>query len=332
MNFANKTILITGVAGYIGSNMAQLLLQNNFKIIGIDNLSNSFSLKITHPNFQFIKADIAQKKIINEIFIKQKIDAVIYLSASIEVGLSMQNAISFYKNNVVNALNFIEIMHQIQSDCNFIFSSTAGVYKTKNNLILEDDEKIPESVYGKTKLIIEQALQDFGEIHKLKYAILRYFNACGADNENNLGENRKIETHLIPLLLRAINRKDYDFYIYGNDYKTKDQTCIRDYIHVKDICLAHLEVLKYLSNVEVGNHHFNIGTQNGFSVLEIVKKAIEISKSNFKIKYHSRRVGDCDSIIACNKKIISTLNWQPRFSSLDEIIESSWIWEKTFKK
>ena len=124
MNFANKTILITGVAGYIGSNMAQLLLQNNFKIIGIDNLSNSFSLKITHPNFQFIKADIAQKKIINEIFLKQKIDAVIYLSASIEVGLSMQNAISFYKNNVVNALNFIEIMHQIQSDCNFIWNKT----------------------------------------------------------------------------------------------------------------------------------------------------------------------------------------------------------------
>ena len=332
MNFANKTILITGQAGYIGSNMAQLLLQNNFKVIGIDNLSNSFSLKIIHPNFLFIKADIAQKKIINDIFLKQEIDAVIYLSASIEVGISMQNPFLFYKNNVINTLNFLEIMHNLQPKCHFIFSSTAGVYKNKNSLIYEDDEKIPESVYGKTKLIIEQALEDFGKIHNLKYAILRYFNACGADNKNNLGENRKIETHLIPLLLRAINRKDFDFYIYGDDYQTADKTCIRDYIHVKDICLAHLEVLKYLSNVEAGNHHFNIGTQNGFSVLEIVKKAVEISKSNFKIKFKSRRIGDCDSIIASNQKIISTLNWQPRYSSLDNIIESSWIWEKSFKK
>jgi UDP-glucose 4-epimerase len=132
---------------------------------------------------------------------------------------------------------------------------------------------------------------------------------------------------LIPLLLRAINRKDYDFYIYGNDYSTKDKTCIRDYIHVKDICLAHLEILKYISNADVGHHHFNIGSSIGYSVLEIVKKAIEISKANFKIKFRPRRIGDCASTINCNKKITSTLNWQPIYSDLDNIIESSWRWE-----
>ncbi len=244
----------------------------------------------------------------------------------------MQKPFSFYKNNVSNVITFLEVMHNLQPECSFIFSSTAGVYKNKNGLICEEDEKVPENVYGRTKLIIEQALDDFRRIHCLKYAILRYFNACGADIENNLGENRKYETHLIPLLLRAINRKDIDFYIYGNDYKTHDQTCIRDYIHVKDICLAHLEIIKYLRKVDAGNHHFNIGAQKGFSVSEIVNKAIEISKSNFKIKYKSRRIGDCDSLISCNQKIKSTLNWQPRFSNLDEIIESSWIWERSFKK
>ncbi|MFM7701896.1 MAG: UDP-glucose 4-epimerase GalE, partial [Alphaproteobacteria bacterium] len=251
-----------------------------------------------------------------------------YFSASIESKISMEKPEFYYKNNVINALNFLEILLKFSAQTYFIFSSTAAIYQSFDKLIDEDHVKKPENVYGKTKLFIENVLEYYGKIHGLKYAILRYFNACGADMQFNLGENRKFETHLIPLLMRSMVRGDIDFYIYGNDYNTKDGTCIRDFVHVKDIALAHLAMLNYLQKNPASHYYFNIGTASGYSVLEIVNKATEITKINFAIKYKTRRAGDPDCLVASNQKIKDELGWQPQFSLLENIIQSAWEFEK----
>lgn len=327
MKSRNKTILVTGGCGYIGSVMVQLLLSQGFKVVVIDNLSSSKLSPIKDDNYCFINADISDAIAVKKIFQDHKIHAAFHFAASIEAGVSMKEPSSYYKNNVANSIIFIDEVLKNNPNVYFIFSSTAAVYKTKNELISENDIKNPSNIYGKTKLIIEDILHDYGKILGLKYGILRYFNACGADFENHLGENRKFETHIIPLLLRHVNRKDVDFSIYGNDYKTKDGTCVRDYIHVKDICLVHLKMLDYLENG--GNLKcFNIGSGVGYSVLEIVKKVQEITSVDFEVKYKDRREGDPDFLVASNNLIKSNLDWNPKFSSLDEILSSAWAWEK----
>ena len=327
-----QRVLVTGGCGFIGSNMTNLLLQKGYMVTVIDDLSNSYHLPIKHPNLNFINANISQSALIKKILSEQHFEAIFYFSASIESKISMENPAFYLRNNVINALNFLEIVLATQSQTNFIFSSTAAVYKSKNELIKEDDEKQPENVYGKTKLFIEQVLEDYGKIHGLKYAILRYFNACGADIENKLGENRKYETHLIPLLMRSMVRKDYDFSIYGNNYKTPDGTCIRDYVHVKDIALAHLAMMEFLPTAPNAHYCYNIGSAQGYSVLEIVEKAVALTKLNFNIKYKSPRAGDPDCLVASNQKIAKELKWQPLYSDLDNIIDSAWQWEKFLLK
>ena len=327
-----KKILVTGGCGFIGSNMTNLLLQLGYEVIVIDDFSNSFRPLFSYQNLTIIESNISNSDLLTKIFQENNIYAVFYFSASIESKISMEKPEFYFRNNVINTLNFLEILLKFSSQTYFVFSSTASVYESSNNLIDEDNPKKPENVYGKTKLFIENVLQDYGKIHGLKYAILRYFNACGADMDYNLGENRKFETHLIPLLMRAMVRGDIDFYIYGNDYNTKDGTCIRDFVHVKDIALAHLAMLNYLQNNPASHYYFNIGTQSGFSVQEIVNKAIEITKIKFDIKYKPRRIGDPDSLVASNQKIKTQLNWQPKFSSIENIIETAWQFEKFLAK
>ncbi len=322
----NKKVLVTGGAGYIGSHMIDLLLSDGFEVVAIDNFSNSQAGNL-NIKAAFIEGDIADEKLVKNIFANHQIHAVFHFAAAIEAGESMLNPAFYYRNNVANSLSLIDLVIRYSPKSHFIFSSSAAVYEAKNDLIKEDDKKNPASIYGKTKLIVEEALFDCAKAHNLSYGILRYFNACGANWQKNLGENRQVESHLIPLLLRFLNRQDIEFFVNGNDYQTLDGTCVRDYVHVKDICAAHLKTLNYLENA--GDEKcFNIGTGHGFSVLEIIKKAEEISGKKLPINYKKRREGDADSLVASNELARKVLGWQPEFSSLDEIISSAWKWEK----
>lgn len=326
----NKTVLVTGAAGYIGSHMSKLLVESGFEVIGIDNFSNSFKTTPNHAS-HLIEADISDKKILSEIFRNHQIHAVFHFASSIEVGESMQNCNLYYNNNLAYSLNLLDqiIIHSKNSF--FIFSSTAAIYQSSEKNISETDPKIPSSIYGKSKLFAEEILQDYAKIHGLKYGALRYFNACGADYSSDLGENRKVETHLIPLLLKKLNGGDEEFFIFGNDYATPDGTCIRDYVHVVDLCQAHLQMLRYLENGGSENC-FNVGTGSGFSVLEIIEAAMKITGKKLSINFKPRRAGDCAHLVASNEKIISKLGWKPQFSSLERIISSAWNFEKNLRK
>ncbi len=327
---SSKKVLVSGGAGYIGSHMIELLLSDGFEVVVIDNFSNSLVKKI-NPKVTFIESDIADLEVMKNIFTNHQIHAVFHFAAAIEAGASMTNPGAYYRNNVANSLNLIDLVIRYSPRSHFIFSSSAAVYEAKNDLLKEDDKKNPANIYGKTKLIVEETLFDCAKAHNLSYGILRYFNACGSDWQKNLGENRQVESHLIPLLLRFLNRQDIEFFVNGNDHQTLDGTCVRDYVHVKDICAAHLKTLNHLENA--GDEKcFNIGTGRGFSVLEIIKKAEEISSKKLPINYKKRREGDADSLVASNELARKVLGWQPEFSSLDEIISSAWKWEKLLFK
>ena len=327
---SSKKVLVSGGAGYIGSHMIELLLSDGFEVVVIDNFSNSLVKKI-NPKVTFIESDIADLEVMKNIFTNHQIHAVFHFAAAIEAGASMTNPSAYYRNNVANSLNLIDLVIRYSPRSYFIFSSSAAVYEAKNDLLKEEDKKNPANIYGKTKLIVEETLFDCAKAHNLSYGILRYFNACGANWQKNLGENRQVESHLIPLLLRFLNRQDIEFFVNGNDYQTLDGTCVRDYVHVQDICSAHLKTLNHLEN-DGDEKCFNIGTGRGFSVLEIIKKAEEISGKKLPINYKKRREGDADSLVASNELARKVLGWQPEFSSLDEIISSAWKWEKLLFK
>ncbi len=321
-----KRILLTGGNGYIGLHLANFFAQEGYEITIIDDLSNSFANSNLNK-FQFYHGKISDKNLLEKVF-QKKYYAIFHLASFIEVGESVIKPSIYYENNIANTIIFLNEVIKYSKDPHFIFSSSAAVYKSLERKITEDDAAIPESVYGKTKLIMEDILSDYAKSYNLSYGIFRYFNICGADYKNHLGENRKSETHIIPLLLRCLNRGDIDFFIYGNDYKTYDGTCIRDYVHVLDLCQAHSLILDYLNNSKIVERCFNIGSSTGFSVLEIVKKAQEISRKKFDIKFKEKRKGDADSLVSSNQLAKNILGWNPKFSDLENIIESAWQWEK----
>lgn len=325
----NKKFLVTGSQGFIGSHAVEHLIKNGFEVVALDNLSN-FSTKKINPKATFIEADISDERAIKNIFLHHDIHAIFHFAAAIEAGESMKNPNFYYQNNVVKTLSFIGLVMKYSSKSHFIFSSSAAIYAAKNSLIKEEDEKNPANIYGKTKLIVENALSDFAKAHNFSCAALRYFNVCGANYQNNLGENRCIETHLIPLLLKALNQKNTNFVVNGNNYQANDGSCVRDYIHVEDVCEAQLKTLNYLEKSK-GFKAFNIGSGRGYSVLQIIKKAEEITGKKIVINFKERRSGDADCLVASLDLAFLLLDWKPRFSDIENIIFSAWQWEKTSK-
>ncbi len=318
-----KTILVLGGAGYIGSNTAYLLNQRGYEIIIIDKLI--YKQKFDHDFAKLIVGDFADTNLLESVFEKYKIDAVMHFAAFIEVGVSVTNPAEFYDNNVVKTIKFLDTMikHGVK---NFIFSSSCAVYGNPVKVPIDEAHPYaPISPYGKNKLIVEYVLQDYAQAYDLKYISLRYFNAAGADPKNNLGEQHIPETHIIPLLLRAIKNKK-TFKIFGDDYNTPDGTCIRDYIHVKDLALAHLLAFEYLIK-EKKSQVFNLGTGHGYSVKELITAAEKEAGQEANIEVFARRAGDVDTLIADNKKIKSILNWEPSYSNLENIIHSALEWE-----
>lgn len=325
----SKKILILGGNGYIGSQTNLELLENGFETVVFDRQKPGF-LDFIFQDFKsdYFQGDLLNTQDLERVFKTYEIEAVIHFAANIEVSESQINPEKYYVNNIIGTLNLLAQM-KVSKVNNIVFSSTAAVYGIPDKVpILETDTKNPINTYGRSKWMMEQILQDYHAGYGLNSISLRYFNACGADLKNRCGENHNPESHLIPLLLRTAINSDLVFKIYGNDYRTFDGTCIRDFIHTKDLAIAHqLALQKILENNSICEA-INLGTSNGYSVNQIIQKAKEITKVDIKTQVVSKRNGDPDKLIANNDKALKYLNFKPKYSDLDTILSTAFEWEK----
>lgn len=317
-------ILVTGGAGYIGSITNQLLRSLGHKTIVFDNLSTGHESAVGDTPLEI--GDLTRPEEINKVFDKYQIDAVVHFAALALAGESMQIPAKYYQTNVMGGLNLLEAMRK-HNCTQIVFSSTCAVYGFPDTLpVTEETPKKPVSVYGSSKLMFEEILHRYEELFGLKVAILRYFNACGASLDGSLGENHQAETHIIPNALKAAT-EGTEFPLFGNDYKTPDGTCIRDYIHVLDLATAHEKALQYLA-AEKKSLICNLGSMHGYSNLEILK-AIE-AETGHPVPYaiKPRRPGDPDMIYADASKAKQLLGWEANYSDLKTIIHTAWPWHQ----
>ncbi len=317
-------ILITGGAGYIGSHTNKILNQQGYKTIVFDNLERG------HLEFvkwgEFLNDDLRNIEEIRDCFKKYpNIKAVIHFAAYAYVGESVQYPDMYYENNVKGTLNLLKVMQEFGVK-NIVFSSSCATYGIPTKIpISENTSQNPINPYGKSKLFSEQIIKDFAKSYGLKYIILRYFNAAGADPDCEIGEWHEPETHLIPLAIFATIGKTPGLKIYGSDYPTKDGTCIRDYIHVIDLANAHLRSLEYLlSNGE--SDEFNVGLGKGYSVKEVITPVEKVVGKGCNYDYADRRAGDPPILIASNEKIMKKLKWFPKYDDIELIIKTAYEW------
>ena len=317
-------ILIVGGAGYIGSHMVKLLATAGHEVVTLDNLSYGYRDAVKYG--EFVQGDLGDDKILDSIFHDGSIDAVMHFAGFIQVGESMTKPSMYYQNNVSNTLILLDAMlrHQIK---NFIFSSTAAIFGEPDYTpIDEKHNKQPINPYGHTKLMIEQVLDDYDEAYGLHSTCLRYFNAAGADPDGELGERHVPETHLIPLILQAASGRRDDIKVFGDDYATDDGTCVRDYIHINDLCDAHLLALELMIKNNK-SARFNLGNGKGFSVKQVIDVAKKVSGKDFKVTMEPRRAGDPAVLVADANLATQTLNWQPKLAQLEDIVRTAWNWE-----
>lgn len=323
-----KTILVAGGAGYIGSHTAKYLQKKGYNVIILDNLVYGHKEAVLEAKFE--QADLKDKEAINKIFKKYKIDAVVHFAAFAYVGESVTEPKKYYQNNVVNTLNLLDAM--VENDVkNIVFSSTCATYGNPQYMPL--DEKHPQNPinpYGKTKLMIEQIMEDYDTAYSLKFAALRYFNAAGADYQGELGESHNPETHLIPLVLKAIKGEIPKITVFGTDYDTPDGTCVRDYVHVEDLADAHMLALEKLFK-DGKSLKINLGTGVGNSVKEVIEAAQEVTGQKVPLEYGERRAGDPDKLFATNAFAKEILGWNPKYTDIKKIIETAWAWEQNKK-
>lgn len=319
-------ILVTGGAGFIGSHMVKMLRERGERILVLDNFSTGYRDALFGD--QYVEGSIGDLELLNQLFCEQPIQAVINFASFIAVGESVKRPDLYYRNNVADTLVLLEAMvrHGIKQ---FIFSSSAAVYGHPDRVpITEDAVKNPVSPYGRSKWMIEQALDDFDVAFDLRSVSLRYFNAAGADPDALLGERHNPETHLIPLVLRVAKGEKSHLDIYGDDYPTVDGTCVRDYIHVLDLCRAHLLALDYLRRGGE-SRAYNLGNGQGFSVREVVAAAERVTGASVPCRVSPRRPGDPPVLVASSDRIYSELGWLPKFSELDRVIRDAWRFEQT---
>jgi len=321
-------ILVSGGAGYIGSHVVRMLLGRGNDVVVIDNLSRGHKEAVPEV-VPFEKADLLDYDGLSNAIKKYSIDAVIHFAAFAYVGESVENPQMYYSNNVIGSFNLINALKENNID-KIVFSSTCSVYGNPLNIPMSEKETPkPINPYAKTKFIIENILSDYDTSYGLNYVALRYFNAAGDSDDSQIGESHDPEPHIIPLVLyAALGRRDKIF-IYGDDYPTKDGTCIRDYIHVNDLADAHIRALEYLNNGGKSDV-FNLGTGNGYSVKEIVDEARKITGVNIKAEVVGRRPGDPAELIADNRKAKEVLGWNPKYN-LEKIIKTAWDWHKNPK-
>lgn len=322
-------ILVVGGAGYIGSHMVKLLIEEKHDVTVIDNLSNGHRDAIS-KDAVFILGDINNRSLLDKI-LSENFNAVIHFASFIQVGESIDKPSKYYNNNVTNSLNLLDAM--IQSNCKtLIFSSTAALFGEPEYIPIDEQHPCkPINPYGQSKLMVERILNDYGKAYKLKHISLRYFNASGAAGDATLGERHSPETHLIPLVLQVATKQRTEITVFGDDYETPDGTCIRDYIHVTDLCSAHLLALKKLIK-DGQSGAYNLGNGNGFSVKEVINSAQSITEQEIKVKIAPRRTGDPARLVADSTLAKKELGWNPSHSDLHQIISDSWQWELSSKK
>ena len=317
-------ILVTGGAGYIGSATAGLLLRHNHSVTVLDDLSRGHKQAVPH-GADLVVGNIADPSCLERVFSAGRFDAVMHFAAFAEVGESTIVPELYFRNNSANTLTLLEavLAHKVSR---FVFSSTAALYGEPEQIpIVESAPMRPTNPYGESKLQTERVLDWFHRIHGLRYASLRYFNAAGAFEE--CGENHEPESHLIPLILQvALGQRDA-IDIYGTDYPTADGTCIRDFIHIHDIAMAHLLVLEALQTS--GKLIFNLGNGSGFSVRETIDTARRVTRHAIPVRECPRRPGDPAVLVASSQTIRQMLGWTPRYDSLESIIDSAWRWHRT---
>ncbi len=313
-------ILVTGGAGYIGSVAVEQLVMAGESVIVLDNLCQGHRQAV-HPDALFLKGDLKDTIIVDSLFEQYDIDAVMHFASHTLVGESMHKPFLYLRDNVLNALNLLEsaISHGVRK---FILSSSANLFDSPEQIPIKATERIvPGSPYGESKYIIERYLHWFEKIYGLRYASLRYFNAAGASEER--GEHHEPELHLIPIVLQVAQGRRDKLTVFGNDYKTPDGTCIRDYIHVTDIAQSHILALNALDK---GSRSYNLGNGKGCSIMEVVSTAREITGHPIPVEIGPRRSGDPDILIADSSHIREELGWTPRYPHLRDIIESAWKW------
>ncbi len=318
-------ILIVGGAGYIGAHINKQLDINGYKTIVFDNLSFGHEDFVKWGTFE--RGDLGNISEIRRIFKKYPITAVMHFAAFTYVGQSVEDPQKYYRNNVCNTLNLLQVMLEFDVK-KLIFSSTCATYGDPVEIpITEQHPQNPISPYGRGKLMVENILSDYSRAYNLRYISLRYFNAAGADPDSEIGELHDPETHLIPLILDVASGKRESIKIFGTDYNTHDGTCIRDYIHVTDLADAHLKALQYLENGGKSDY-FNLGNGNGFSVKEVIEKAREITGKKILTEEDKRRPGDPPVLVGSSDKIRKILKWEPKYSDLSLIIKSAWKWHE----
>ena len=319
-------VLVAGGAGYIGSHCVRQLQKAGHHPIVVDNLAYGHRGAV-HEDVPFHKADIGDSETLVEILRREEIEAVMHFAALSQVGESIDKPGLYWENNVQGSLNLIQ--SAVDHECkNFVFSSTCATYGDQNNVVLDENSaQYPVNPYGASKRAVENMLNDFQEPYGLRSVIFRYFNVAGADPDCEIGEFHQPETHLIPLILDAIDGKRDALTVFGTDYDTPDGTCIRDYVHVCDLVDAHILGLNFLLDGK-GSRVFNLGTGDGFSVREVIDHAKQVTKKEVPIIYGQRRPGDCSKLGSGSNRAINELGWTAGRSNLIEMITDAWRWHQ----
>ena len=320
-------ILVLGGAGYIGSHTVYELIDAGRDVVVADNLLTGFRAAV-HPKARFYRLDIRDRGALDTLFQAEKIEGVIHFAASSQVGESMSDPLKYYDNNLHGTMVLLQAMvaHGVDK---IVFSSTAATYGEPQRVpILESDPTHPTNCYGETKLSMEHMMSWVSQAHGLRYVALRYFNACGAHASGAIGEAHAPETHLIPLILQVPGGQRDHISVYGDDYPTKDGTCVRDYIHVTDLASAHILALDYLLRGGE-NQVFNLGNGVGFTVKEVIETARAVTGHPIPAQIAPRRAGDPAQLIASSEKAIRVLGWDPKYNDLATIIASAWAWHKS---
>ena len=318
------SILVCGGAGYIGSHAVHQLIQKGEDVVIVDNLQTGH-VGAVHKDAKFCKGDIRDREFLDRVFTENNIEAVIHFAANSLVGVSMQEPLEYFDNNVYGTQVLLQAMvaHDIKK---IVFSSTAAVYgEPKNIPILESDDTNPTNTYGETKLAMEKMMKWTDLAHGVKYVSLRYFNVAGALEGGTIGEDHAPETHLVPLILQVPLKKREHITVFGQDYDTHDGTCIRDYIHVIDLANAHIKAVDYLREGNESNI-FNLGNGVGFTVKEMIEAAKEVTGQDIKVEIGERRSGDPAKLVASSEKAQSILGWKPEYTQISDMIKDAWVW------
>lgn len=319
------SVLVTGGAGYIGSHACKALSQAGYTPVTFDNLVTGWQDAVKFGPFE--QGDLLDRTRLDEVFAKYEPAAVMHFAALSQVGEAMSEPGRYWSNNVTGSLNLIEAT--VAAGClNFVFSSTCATYGDHDNVVLDEDTpQMPLNAYGASKRAIEDILRDFQASHGLNHVIFRYFNVAGADPDGDVGEFHRPETHLVPLMLDAIDGKRDGLTVFGTDYDTPDGTCIRDYVHVCDLIDAHVLGLNWLEQ-EKGSRVFNLGTGSGFSVMEVINHSKAVTNRDVPYSIGPRRAGDCTKLVSGSVRAGQELGWTPKRSTLETMIADAWRWHQ----